>query len=148
MQRPAASAFTLVEILVILLVLGLIAAVVVPRLTNASGTNRETSAQTTLRYLRDQISLFQSQHNNTPPQNGAVWTLLQRTSSPDETAVADPVGTELGPYFHANPVNPWNRSSNVSSQKLDPAAGWYYNAGPHAFELRVRNADGSINYQY
>ena len=97
---------------------------------------------------KQQIDAFKVQHGQVPPQNGTLWAILQRTSDAAETATARPVGTRLGPYFHGDPMNPWNNLTRVSSAEVDSGAGWYYVATPGAYELRLRNGDGSINRQY
>lgn len=140
--------FTLVEILVVVLILGILAAVAIPRFSDATSFTRDTSVQTTLQYLRGQIELFKTQHGNHPPANGFLWVLLQKTSDSTEIATSTPTGTHFGPYFRANPLNPWNNLTDVSSNTVDSSAGWYYSASGDQFELRIRNLDGSINRNY
>jgi general secretion pathway protein G len=140
--------FTLVELTIVVLIIGIVAAIVVPRFTNASERARESSARTTLTYLRNQIELFKTQHGNTPPQAGALWGLLQNTSDLAETASAAPVGTHFGPYFRSDPLNPWNNFTTANAAPVDANAGWYYSASPTTYELRLRNLDGSVNYDY
>jgi general secretion pathway protein G len=141
-------AFTLVEILIVVLIVAILAAITVPRFTSASEQARDSSARTTLTYLRGQIDLFRTHHRNIPPQTGTLWGLLQNSSDAAETATPAPTGTRFGPYFKSDPLNPWNNFTTVSSIAIDPNAGWYYQASPSSYELRVRNLDGSINYQY
>jgi general secretion pathway protein G len=140
--------FSLIELTIVILILGILAAIVVPRFTSASDQSRGVTAQTTLQYLRGQINLFATQHNNCPPQNGCLWVLMQRTSNPSETATTNPMGTMEGPYFRADPLNPWNNLTRASNTTADTNAGWYYTAGATTYELRVRNTDGTVNYEY
>ena len=148
MSSSPRRALTWTEVVIVVLLLGVLAAIVVPRYTDASDKSRDLSARTTLAYLRQQIDAFKVQHGQVPPQNGTLWAILQRTSDAAETATARPVGTRLGPYFHGDPMNPWNNLTRVSSAEVDSGAGWYYVATPGAYELRLRNGDGSINRQY
>src|SRR4051812_21812395 len=100
--------FTLVEIIIVVLLLGILSAVLIPRFTSASERTRDTTARTTLAYLREQIELFKQQHEQCPPQTGGLWALLQKSSNTAETATISPVGTAFGPYFRMDPSNPWN----------------------------------------
>jgi general secretion pathway protein G len=141
-------AFSLIELIIVVLIIGILAAIVVPRFTNASDKARDSSARTTLTYLRNQIELFKTNHGNMPPQAGALWSLLQKSSSSAETATVNPTGTQFGPYLKSDPLNPWNNFTTANSAAVDVNAGWYYNASPTSYELRLRNLDGSVNYQY
>lgn len=141
-------AFSLVELMIVVLILGLLAAIAIPQFSTATQDTRDTSVKTTLQHLRGQIELFKSQHNETPPQLAGLWTLLQKSSSSTETNLANPTGTAFGPYFRGTPLNPWNGLTSVNSASIDPSAGWYYTATPTSYDLRIRDLDGSIDYNY
>ena len=55
------KAFTLIEILIVVVILGILAAVVIPQFTNAADDANVSSARTQLQSLRSQIELFYSQ---------------------------------------------------------------------------------------
>ena len=60
----APRGFTLVEILIVVIILGILAAIVIPQFTNASQNARESSLQSTLQTLRSQIQLYKLQHGD------------------------------------------------------------------------------------
>jgi general secretion pathway protein G len=99
--------FTLVEILIVVIILGILAAIVVPQFTNASQNARESSLQSTLQTLRSQIQLYKLQHGNTLPDLVTDWTPL--TAS---TSYGNPAQT-FGPYMQAIPINTINGNSKV-----------------------------------
>jgi general secretion pathway protein G len=137
--------FTLVEILIVVIILGILAAIVIPQFANASSDARVTNVQTTLNSVRNQIELFKGQHNDQPPQLAGMWALLTGTSDTTETNVAAPTGTRWGPYLQAVPVNPMNSMSAVSGNATDTNAGWYYQPAGIGFTFMARNADGTID---
>ena len=99
--------FTLVEILIVVIILGILAAIVIPQFTNASQNARESSLQSTLQTLRSQVQLYKLQHGDVLPDLITDWTPL--TAS---TSYGNPSQT-YGPYMQAVPVNPMNGNSNV-----------------------------------
>src|SRR5689334_20986294 len=61
------SGFTMIEVLIVVVVVGILAAVVVPRFSNASVQAKENTLKTDLRYLRTQIVVYKAQHNDIAP---------------------------------------------------------------------------------
>jgi general secretion pathway protein G len=147
-SRCHTHAFTLVEILIVVVILGILAMIIIPQFTNASTDARNTNLQTTLNSVRNQIEVFKGQHNDMPPQPIGMWTLMLTYTDTAETNIANPTGTRWGPYFQTAPVNPINNLSAVSSNPVDPATGWYYQPAGIGFTFSARNADGSVNTQY
>ncbi|MCP4759207.1 MAG: prepilin-type N-terminal cleavage/methylation domain-containing protein [Planctomycetes bacterium] len=76
--RRAARGFTLIEILIVVVILGILAAVIIPQFTNAADDASVSSARTQLQTMRSQIELYRSQQGNYPAANGAGvdWTDL------------------------------------------------------------------------
>ncbi len=145
-QSP--RAFTLVEILIVVVILGILAAIVLPNFTNATTDARTNNLRTTLYSVRNQIEVFKSQHNESPPQITGMWTLLTGTSDTTETNIANPAGTRFGPYLQNPPINPLNGLTAVTTGASDTTAGWYYAPAGIGFTFQARNADGSVNTTY
>lgn len=110
--RTKKSAFTLVEILIVVIILGILAAIVIPQFTNASQDARRSSLTSQLQTIRSQLELYKLQHLDQAPPNlsaaGSVAgatafdTMIAQTAS-DHTIAA---GAEFGPYLQAVPANP------------------------------------------
>lgn len=129
MRAKLNRAFTLVEILIVVVILGILAAVVIPQFVNASDEAQVGNVETQLRTLRTQIQLFraQSDTNDFP-------ALVE---GDDDGAVTwEPMITAQ--LLQAAPVNPRTNSSTVTetdetgvtgmdSAMADTAVGWFYN---------------------
>jgi type II secretion system protein G len=136
-MRHARTAFTLVEILIVVIILGILATIVIPQVSTASSDARMTSTRSTLQKVRAQIEVFKLEHAGCPPQTTGLWTLMLSQSSTAETAVANPVGTKFGPYLQAVPHCGFNDLSSVSTAATDLNAGWYYTCDTTSYELRA-----------
>jgi len=134
------KAFTLVEILIVVIILGILAAVVIPQFTEASNDARESALASDLQTVRSQIELYKVQHLDKSPhldENGAPDTanfvnrLIGRT---DNTGKINASGA-FGPYLQKFPSNPFvsdDVADKVTFGTADPApgdgtSGWYFN---------------------
>src|SRR5438270_867502 len=73
-KRHARGGFTLVEILIVVVILGILASIVVPKMSGAAMAARENMLRDDLRFLRSQIALYRAQHHDRAPGsiNGGV----------------------------------------------------------------------------
>ena len=116
--------FTLVEILIVVIILGILAAIVIPQFTSASQDARKNSLTSQLQTLRSQLELYKLQHLDQLPTtligSSPAWTQL--TVKTDATGT---VGTTsafpFGPYLQAPPTNSLNGFSAVVTVTADPA---------------------------
>ncbi len=60
----AESGFTLVEILIVVVILGILAAIVIPQFTDASTQAKESALASDLQMMRSQLELYKIQHND------------------------------------------------------------------------------------
>ena len=109
-QNQARKAFTLIEILIVVVILGILAAIVIPQFTDASDQANVASMKSQLQTMRSQIELFRIQD----VVNYNLW---------DPIAAA--AGTEWDPlisgdYLQAAPRNPITNASSVAAA---PAVG-------------------------
>src|SRR5215212_2947686 len=59
--------FTLIEMLIVVVILGILATIVIPQFSNASINAKENTLKDELRYLRTQIVVYKAQHHDCPP---------------------------------------------------------------------------------
>ena len=73
-KNRLSRAFTLIEILIVVVILGILAAIVIPQFTDASNSAMEASVQTQLQTIRSQIELYnvQNPQNQFDPMGGGL----------------------------------------------------------------------------
>src|SRR5262245_57906448 len=104
------KAFTLVELLIVVIILAILAAIVVPQFSDASGDSQTNSMTSNLRVMRSQIELYKVQHNSTYPKLTTFTAQMTQKTNADGTTTGTPT---LGPYIQRVPNNPFTNASNV-----------------------------------
>lgn len=108
-------AFTLVELLIVVIILGILAAVVIPQFSDASDDARLSSLTTNLQTIRGQIELYKIQHSAYPPTKTAF--------GPAMTIQAG----GYGPYLQTVPNNPFNNKNDLGDGTATAGTtGWKY----------------------
>ena len=140
------KAFTLVEILLVVTILGILAAIVLPIFQGNVATARESASKSNLMTLRSQIDMYMLHHNGYPPgyEDGAgvpiatvtlqlIGTTTLTGSASPSTVPSDPF--LYGPYVKKIPPNPFNKLSTIAyvaeatlfSAAVDgTSSGWLY----------------------
>lgn len=153
LNRKSNKGFTLVEILIVVIILGILAAIVIPQFTNASQDARRSSLTSQLQTLRSQIELYKLQHNDELPNivggNDALgaedysnWDVLTQKTLVDHTV--DNVNGTFGPYMQAPPKNPLNNRAAVTNAVVDPAAPAAVAACGFVYDYNAGNGTGKI----
>ena len=119
--RRIRKGFTLVEILIVVIILGILAAIVIPQFTSASQEARESSALSLLQTIRSQMELYKLQHGDKWPttSGGAVAAEMSWASLTGVTPYGNP-SKNYGPYLQDTPTNPLNGSATIAAA---PALG-------------------------
>jgi prepilin-type N-terminal cleavage/methylation domain-containing protein len=163
-------AFTLVEILVVVVLLGILAVVVLPLVAGSSISAKESALAIDLQMIRRYVLVYKTQHREVGPgyldgdttqaPNEDVFiaqTTMSSNASGETAAVGTP-GYERGPYLMKIPVNPMNHLSTVQMLgnaedfpgNADNSHGWIYKASTS--EVRSdstgTNGGGKPYYDY
>ena len=137
-MRPAKGSyggFTLIEILVIVVVMGIIAGIAIPRMTRAPEATPESAVADELAAMRSAIGQYQSEHNGSCPSNASGETfvnqLTQFTDAAGQARPARDTGHVLGPYLKGIPTLPVGTNKGLSTVTTTGPAGtgnygWYY----------------------
>jgi general secretion pathway protein G len=156
----SAKGFTLVELLIVVVILGIIAAVVIPGFSNASTKARESMLADDLRVIRTQILVFKHQHRGIPPgyPDGEVTStpteavfvthMTQASNENFETAAPGTSGYNFGPYLSRMQPNPLNDKSSVdvipdggTVPAGDNSHGWTYHPATLTFQADTPGTD-------
>ncbi len=136
------AGFTLVELLIVVIILGILAAVVVPSFNSSSGEAKEAALVANLNAVRQAVSLYRVQHDEVyPGQNGWNELVVQLT---DTTDADGNTGGIYGPYlrtaFPANPVNLSATGKIQNDMDSGPSGDEGYAYDPVSGELRANIA--------
>lgn len=146
----AKSGFTLVEILIVVVILGILAAIVIPQFTDASTEAKTSSLCSDLQTVRSQIELYKIQHNDVIPQpeaGGASWNRM--TMYTDVSGNTNATKTAVfcyGPYLQKVPTNQFNNLNtiNIDGTLGDGLGGWEFVSTTGAFNADDNAAHAAL----
>jgi general secretion pathway protein G len=129
-----------VEILIVVVILGILAAITIPQFTNASQSAKSSSTAALLQTIRSQLELFQVQHNSNYPVQDGTWAIMTNISGCADPGPGAGTGTNYGPYLQQAPQNlfvptavntavntAWDGTTLPSTSASQETYGWYYN---------------------
>lgn len=93
-SRPAEAGFTLVEIMVVIVILGLLATLVARNVIGASDEARLTKAQTDVRLIADGVRSYRAKNGKLPESLEVIATKDERGRSELEELPKDPWGND------------------------------------------------------
>jgi general secretion pathway protein G len=101
-QRARQGGFTLIEIMVVVVILGILAAIVVPNIMDAPDKARVTKAKQDLRVLESALELYKLDNFNYPSSQQGLEALVAPPSG-------DPPAPnwKQGGYIKSLPKDPW-----------------------------------------
>ena len=148
-NRARKSGFTLIEILIVVIILGILAAIVIPQFSSASNDARRSNVQTTAQTLRSQIALYRLQHADRLPPVAGFWNHMTQFSNEAGTTLSTAKdttnGIKYGPYMQQIAPNALNQSTTVVDGTANAVAGYVYDhaSGAGSGQIWGTDSDGS-----
>jgi len=164
------KAFTLVEILIVVVLLAILATVVIAGFASGTTSAKESALATDLKLLRRFILVYEGQHwevapgypngqtTQAPTEQAFVDHATTASNNSGQTAAVGTPGFNRGPYLERMPENPFNRKRTIQMlgngdafpASADDSHGWIYKAATS--EIRADNTgtddDGRAYYDY
>ncbi|WP_432797977.1 type II secretion system protein [Poriferisphaera sp. WC338] len=125
MRTSHKHAFTLVELMIVVVILGVLAAIVIPQFSTAASEASENALKANLRNVRQQIVLYKQEHNGYPTLANFSDQLLLLSTKDGSTAAVGTSGYPLGPYLQKIPKNPYTGNNSVGDGAIG-SSDWYY----------------------
>jgi general secretion pathway protein G len=112
-QRRRQRGFTLVEIMVVVVIIGILGMLVVPKLLGRTGEARVTAARTDIATLMQSLKLYKLDNQRYPTTEQGLQSLVQKpTSGPAAN------GWKEGGYLEKLPKDPWGNNYQYLSPGL------------------------------
>ena len=96
------SGFTLVEIMVVVVIIGILGALVVPKLLGRTGESRVTAAKVDITSLKQALALYKLDNQRYPTTEQGLQSLIEK---PSNGPAAN--GWKTGGYVEKLPKDPW-----------------------------------------
>ena len=119
-------AFTLVEAMIIIIVIGVLATVVVPQFTRASTDTKLSTMTTNLQAVRGQIQRYKTEHDGRLPSfANFAEQITMTTDKTGNTAQPGTAGHDRGPYLRSIPKNPYTGTATIGQGEAG-TSDWHY----------------------
>ncbi len=101
--RHRASGFTLIEIMVVVVILGILAAIVVPKIVSRPEEARRVKAKQDVMAIESAMELYKLDNGFYPSTDQGLKALLVPPTTPPQ-----PSNWKTGGYIKEMPLDPWN----------------------------------------
>jgi prepilin-type N-terminal cleavage/methylation domain-containing protein len=121
--------YSLLEVAIVTVILGLVAAIAIPRLSRGSQGSAEAATARDIQVLQKAIDLYAAEHNGTFPNSAMIAEqLIQYTDASGAMSKTKSATFSYGPYLRRVPplpAGPHKGNSNISTT-AGVGVGWIY----------------------
>lgn len=101
-RRARAAGFTLIEIMVVLVIIGVLAALIAPNVLDRASDAKVTAARTDVNNLMQALKLYKLDNQRFPSSEQGLEALVRKPA-------AGPTPPNWKPYLDKLPNDPWGR---------------------------------------
>lgn len=114
---------SLIEMLIVVSVLGILAAIVIPRFSNASDEAKGGALASQVQVVKKALLRYKLDHNDAYPTEAQLVTAPWQALTSSTDVDGDTAGSDFGPYILKTPNNPFNTANTIAT---DNSAAWQY----------------------
>lgn len=114
-RRSKTQAFTLIELLLVLVILAVLAAVVAPKFVNRGQQARVTAAKVDISTMESALDQFELDNGRFPTNEEGLGVLVNKPAGLDKWN---------GPYIKRDPVDPWGNAYVYRNPGTNNASGF------------------------
>ncbi len=137
MNRQLRKGFSLIEMVIVILILGIIAAVAAPRMFDTASTAEENTTRQQLAVLRNAIEMHRAQNGSYPANGNLVTDMQALLNGPFPAPSIGSVRGNAGVYYDTTTT-----TAAVAPNPLQDA-GWAYKPANGSLKLNIDSGTGS-----
>ncbi len=146
-RQKGRGAFTLIEMLIVIIILGILAMVIIPQIGTTTDDAKLSTLRTNLNSMRNAVEIYYVQHNSTYPgavlggattaSEAFVQQLTQYTDAAGNIAKVRDATFRFGPYLKggALAMNPFNNKNDITVDTTED-------------DITVRESDGTTGWKF
>jgi general secretion pathway protein G len=126
-KQQSMAGFTLIEIMVVIVILGVLGALVIPNIIGRTGAARVTAAKSDIRAIGNALNLYKLDNFSFPSTDQGLQALVEKP-----TGLPEPKNWNVEGYLDKVPKDPWGNPYQ------------YISPGQHGhYDLSTMGSDGA-----